>query len=127
MNRLLKGVLVAGGGAAAAEVVRWALRSNPRYEPWERRPYRDFPNRILVVGGGFAGYKAAETLCKLTRNRDDVGVMVVSRENYFTFWPMLAGVISSDVQNHHVAQPLGRRLEERRVGKEGRSRWSPYH
>src|SRR3712207_2929668 len=110
MNRLLKGVLGAGGRAAAAEVVRWASRSNPRYETWERRPYRDFQHRSLVVGGGFAGYKAAETLCKLTRNRDDVGVMVVSRENYFTFWPMLAGVISSDVQTHNVAQPLRRAL-----------------
>jgi NADH dehydrogenase len=110
MNRLLKGVLVAGGGAAAAEVVRRALRNRPRYEPGERVPYRNFPNRVLVVGGGFAGYKAAETLCKLTRNRNDVGVMVVSRENYFTFWPMLAGVISSDVQTHNVAQPLRRAL-----------------
>src|SRR5256885_1121950 len=26
-----------------------------------------------------------------------------------------------------VAEPLGRRSEERRVGKECRSRWSPYH
>jgi NADH dehydrogenase len=110
MNRLLKGVLVAGGGAAAAEVVRRALRNRPRYEPGERVPYRNFPNRVLVVGGGFAGYKAAETLCKLTRNRNDVGVMVVSRENYFTFWPMLAGVISSHVQTHNVAQPLRRAL-----------------
>ena len=68
------------------------------------------PEPVLVVGGGFAGYKAAETLCKLTRHRDDVGVMLVSRENYFTFWPMLAGVISSDVQTHNVAQPLRRAL-----------------
>src|SRR5215203_3079428 len=110
MNGLLKGALAVGGGAAAAEVVRRALRTGPRYEPWERGPYRDFPNRVLVVGGGFAGYKAAETLCKLTRNRDDIGVMVVSRENYFTFWPMLAGIISSDVQTHNVAQPLRRAL-----------------
>jgi NADH dehydrogenase len=110
MNGVLKGALALGGGAAAAGVVRRALRKRPRYEPGERVPYRDFPNRVLVVGGGFAGYKAAETLCKLTRNRDDVGVMVVSRENYFTFWPMLAGVISSDVQTHNVAQPLRRAL-----------------
>ena len=110
MNRLLKGALAAGGGAAAAELARRALRSGRRYEPWERAPYRDFPNRVLVVGGGFAGYKAAETLCKLTRDRDDVGVMVISRENYFTFWPMLASVISSDVQTQNVAQPLRRAL-----------------
>jgi NADH dehydrogenase len=110
MNGLLKGALIAGGGAASAEILRRALRNGPRYESWERVPYRDFPNRVLVVGGGFAGYKAAETLCKLTRNRDDIGVMVISRENYFTFWPMLAGVISSDVQTHNVAQPLRRAL-----------------
>ena len=110
MNRLLKRALAVGGGAAAAKVVRRALRTGQRYEPWERVPYRDFPNRVLVVGGGFAGYKAAETLCKLTRDRDDVGVMVISRDNYFTFWPMLAGIISSDVQTHNVAQPLRRAL-----------------
>jgi NADH:quinone reductase (non-electrogenic) len=110
MNGLLKGALAAGGAAAAAVLARRALRSGRRYEPWERAPYRDFPNRVLVVGGGFAGYKAAETLCKLTRDRDDVGVMVISRENYFTFWPMLASVISSDVQTQNVAQPLRRAL-----------------
>src|SRR3712207_6718297 len=110
MNRLLKGALVAGGGAAAAELARRALYRDPRYEPWERVPYRDFPNRVLIVGGGFAGYNAAETLCKLTRDRDDIGVMVINRENYFTFWPMLAGIISSDVQTHNVAQPLRRAL-----------------
>ncbi|MDQ3792613.1 MAG: NAD(P)/FAD-dependent oxidoreductase [Actinomycetota bacterium] len=110
MNRLLKGALVAGGGAAAAEFARRVVRNGPRYEPWERVPYWDFPNRVLIVGGGFAGYNAAETLCKLTRDRDDVGVMVVNRENYFTFWPMLAGIISSDVQTHNVAQPLRRAL-----------------
>jgi NADH:ubiquinone reductase (H+-translocating) len=110
MNGLLKGALAAGGAAAAAGLALRALRSGRRYEPWDRAPYRDFPNRVLVVGGGFAGYKAAETLCKLTRDRDDVGVMVISRENYFTFWPMLASVISSDVQTQNVAQPLRRAL-----------------
>jgi NADH:ubiquinone reductase (H+-translocating) len=110
MNGLLKAALAAGGAAAAAGLALRALRSGRRYEPWDRAPYRDFPNRVLVVGGGFAGYKAAETLCKLTRDRDDVGVMVISRENYFTFWPMLASVISSDVQTQNVAQPLRRAL-----------------
>jgi NADH dehydrogenase len=73
-------------------------------------PYRDFPNRVLVIGGGFAGYTAARELCQLTRRRADVGVMLISRENYFTFWPMLASVISSDVETKNVAQPLRRAL-----------------
>ena len=110
MNKLLKGALSVGGGALATEVLRRVVRTGPRYEPWERPPYKDFPNRVLIVGGGFAGYKAADTLCKLTRDRNDVGIMVLSRENYFTFWPMLAGVISSDIDTKNVAQPLRRAL-----------------
>ncbi|HEX2728770.1 MAG TPA: NAD(P)/FAD-dependent oxidoreductase [Rubrobacteraceae bacterium] len=112
MHRLLKGALVLGGGAAAAEALRRSLKdsSDPRYESWEREPYRDFPKRILILGGGFAGYTAAKSLCKMTRGRDDVGVMVISRDNYFTFWPMLAGCISSDIDSNNVAQPLRRAL-----------------
>src|ERR671910_3752192 len=112
MKGLLKGALVAGGGAVGVEVLRRALFSGARrrYEPWERSPYKDFSNRVLIVGGGFAGYKAANTLCDLARDRDDVGVMLISRENYFTFWPMLASVIGGDVETHNVAQPLRRTL-----------------
>jgi NADH:ubiquinone reductase (H+-translocating) len=112
MNGLLKGALAVGGGAAAAEVLRRALwpGPKPRYESWERPAFSDFPNRVLILGGGFAGYTAAKTLCKLTRWRDDVGVMLISRENYFTFWPMLPGVVSSDIDTKNVAQPLRRAL-----------------
>jgi NADH dehydrogenase len=112
MNGLLKTALAFGGGAAAAEVLRRAMSPGPklRYEPWERPPFSDFPNRVLILGGGFAGYTAAKTLCKLARHRDDVGVMLISRENYFTFWPMLPGVVSSDIDTKNVAQPLRRAL-----------------
>jgi NADH:ubiquinone reductase (H+-translocating) len=112
MNRLLKRALGVCAGAVAAETLRRALFSDsrPRYEPWERQPYAQFPNRVLILGGGFAGFTAAKTLCKLTAGRDDVGVMLVSRENFFTFWPMLAGAISSDIDTKNVAQPLRRAL-----------------
>ena len=112
MKRFLKGALVLGGGAAVAEALRRSFRGGPgpRYEAWERAPYRDFPNRVLILGGGFAGYTAAKSLCKMTRHRDDVGVMVISRDNFFTFWPMLAGCISSDIDSKNVAQPLRRAL-----------------
>ncbi len=112
MNRFARGALTALGGAVAAEALRRLAFSGGghRYEPWERAPYRDFPNRVLVLGGGFAGYTAAKSLCRMTRRRDDVGVMVISRENFFTFWPMLAGCISSDIDTKNVAQPLRRAL-----------------
>ncbi len=114
MNTLAKSGLAIGGGVLALEGLRRAFRvqPKPRYEPWERKPFREFENKVLVLGGGFGGYNAAIALCKLVKKRDDVAVMVISKENYFTFWPMLAGVISSDIQTQNVAQPLRRSLIE---------------
>ncbi len=114
MNKVLKGGLAMACGAVAAEAVRRFVYAEPqpRYDPWERSPYKEFPNRVLVVGGGFAGYTVAKTLGELTEGRDDVGVMVINKENFFTYWPMVAGIISSDVETKNVAQPLRRALIE---------------
>ena len=62
MNSLLKAGLAVGGAAVAIKALRRALEPRPRYAPWERRPYGEFPNRVLILGGGFAGYTAAKTL-----------------------------------------------------------------
>jgi NADH dehydrogenase len=110
MNRLLKAGLAIGGVAAAVGALRRALEPRPRYAPWEKPPYREFAHKVLVLGGGFGGYTAAHTLCDLTRHRDDVGVMVISRENFFTFWPMVPGIIGSDVDIGNIAQALRRPL-----------------
>ena len=110
MNRLAKAGLVAGGAVAAVGALRRVLEPQPKYAPWEKPPYGEFPNKVLVLGGGFGGYTAAQTLCGLTRHRDDVGVMVISRENFFTFWPMVPGVIGSNVDIGNIAQALRRPL-----------------
>ena len=114
MNTLAKSGLAIGGGVLVLEGLRRVFRvqPKPRYEPWERKPFREFDNRVLVLGGGFGGYNAAKAICSKIKDRDDVGVMLISKENYFTFWPMLAGVISSDIQTQNVAQPLRRSLIE---------------
>ena len=111
VNGWLRNALMVGGGAVAVEALRRSvLHKTPRYEPWERRPFRDFEHKILILGGGFGGYTAAKDICKKTAHRDDIGVMVISRDNYFTFWPMLAGCVSSDIDTKNVAQPLRRAL-----------------
>jgi NADH dehydrogenase len=112
MNKLLKGSFTVVCGAVAVEAVRRLVNSKPqpKYDPWERSPYKEFSNRVLIVGGGFAGYTVAKTLGELIGDRDDVGVMVIDRENFFTYWPMVAGIISSDVETKNVAQPLRRAL-----------------
>src|ERR671916_457166 len=110
MNGLVKGGLALGGLVLGLGVLRRALNPTPRYAPWEKPPYSEFENKVLVVGGGFGGYTAATDLCKLIGKRDDVGVLVIARDNFFTFWPMVPGIVSSDIDARNVAQPLRRAL-----------------
>jgi NADH dehydrogenase len=112
MNRLLKGGLALGGTVLALEALRRALNPEPRYAAWERPSYEQFEKKVLIVGGGFGGFTAGKELTKLINNQDreDVGVMVVARNNFFTFWPMVASIVSSDTEAHNVAQPLRRAL-----------------
>jgi NADH:ubiquinone reductase (H+-translocating) len=110
MNGLVKGGLALGGVVLGLGALRRALNPTPRYASWEKPPYSEFEKKVLVVGGGFGGYTAATDLCKLTEGRDDVGVLVIARENFFTFWPMVPGIVSSDIDARNVAQPLRRAL-----------------
>jgi len=110
MNGLVKGGLALGGVVLGLGTLRRALNPTPRYASWEKPPYSEFEKKVLIVGGGFGGYTVATDLCKMTRHRDDVGVLVIARENFFTFWPMVPGIVSSDIDARNVAQPLRRAL-----------------
>ena len=110
MGRLLKGGLALGGTVLALGALRRALNPSPRYAPWEKPRYDEFENKVLVVGGGFGGFTAAKEICQRIRDREDVGVLVVAKDNFFTFWPMVAGIVSSDIDSRNVAQPLRRAL-----------------
>jgi NADH dehydrogenase len=111
---------VVGGTAAAVSVLRRALKPRTRYAPWEKVPFGEFPRKVLVAGGGFAGYMAAKTLCDLMKGRADIGVRVISRENYFASWPMVPGIIGSEVDapstGHCSSGGDIRRGRERRTG-----------
>jgi len=110
MNGWVKGGLAVGALAVGLGTLRKALNPSPRYAPWEKPPYGDFEEKVLVVGGGFGGYTAAKDLCHLLRDREDVGVLVLAKNNFFTFWPMVPGIVSSDIDARNVAQPLRRAL-----------------
>ncbi|HTS15031.1 MAG TPA: FAD-dependent oxidoreductase, partial [Candidatus Sulfotelmatobacter sp.] len=77
--------------------------------------------RIVVLGGGFAGVSAAQELTRRLRREhrlagergtmgDEVEVLLLSRENYFVFQPLLADVISGTIETTHVVVPLRRML-----------------
>jgi len=110
MNGLVKGGLALGGVAVGLAALKKALNPSPRYAAWEKPPYEEFENKVLFVGGGFGGYTAANELCDLIRDREDVGVLVMARDNFFLFWPMVASIVSSEVESRNVAQPLRRAL-----------------
>lgn len=61
---------------------------------------------ILVLGGGFAGLKVAETLEKIYSKRDDLEITLISEKNYLVFTSMLAEVVSSSIEAKHVVIPL---------------------
>ena len=110
MNGLVKGGLALGGLVVGLGALKRALNPTPRYASWEKPPYGAFDKKVLIVGGGFGGYTAATDLCEMVEDRDDVGVLVIARDNFFTFWPMVPGIVSSDIDARNVAQPLRRAL-----------------
>jgi len=66
--------------------------------------------RILILGGGFAGVYTTLALERRLRRRDDVEVLLVSRENFFTFTPMLHEVAASDLEVTHTVNPIRKLL-----------------
>jgi NADH dehydrogenase len=67
--------------------------------------------KILIIGGGFGGLSVARGLARALRGTEDVGVALVDRMNYTTFWPMVPSVIPSNAEVRHVAQSLRRILK----------------
>jgi NADH:ubiquinone reductase (H+-translocating) len=68
--------------------------------------------RIVVLGSGFAGLYAALRLQRRLRGRPGVEVLLVNRENYFSFTPMLHEVAASDLALTHIVNPVRKLLAE---------------
>ncbi|HEV7501645.1 MAG TPA: FAD-dependent oxidoreductase, partial [Vicinamibacteria bacterium] len=63
-----------------------------------------------VLGGGFAGIYTAMELEKAMDGRDDFEVVLINKENYFVFQPMLPEVISGTIGILDVVSPIRRLL-----------------
>ena len=73
--------------------------------------YAHAPTKILIIGGGFGGLSVARELARALRGTENVGVALVDRLNYTTFWPMVPSVIPSNAEVRHVAHSLRRILK----------------
>jgi NADH dehydrogenase len=77
--------------------------------------------RIVILGGGFAGVSTARELTRRLRKQhrlvrdgaagpDAIEVVLVNRDNYFVFQPLLADILSGTIETTHVVVPLRRML-----------------
>jgi NADH dehydrogenase len=64
----------------------------------------------MVLGSGFGGLYTALRLQKLLKKEKDVEVMLVNRENFFAFTPMLHEVAASDLSHTHIVNPVRKLL-----------------
>ncbi|MEU0967140.1 NAD(P)/FAD-dependent oxidoreductase [Streptomyces sp. NPDC005917] len=60
--------------------------------------------RIVIVGAGFAGYRAARTLARLARNRADITLL--NPTDYFLYLPLLPQVAAGILEPRRIALPL---------------------
>ncbi|GGR74909.1 MULTISPECIES: NAD(P)/FAD-dependent oxidoreductase [Streptomyces] len=60
--------------------------------------------RVVIVGAGFAGYRAARTLVRLTRNRADI--TLVNPTDYFLYLPLLPQVAAGVLEARRVTVSL---------------------
>src|SRR3712207_1091109 len=84
--------------------------------------YSEAPKKVLIIGGGFGGLAVLEGLVKTLDGDEEVGVALLDRVNFTTFYPMVPSVISGNVEVRHVAhsirriiQPLGAEFYQREV------------
>jgi NADH:ubiquinone reductase (H+-translocating) len=66
--------------------------------------------RVLILGGGFAGIYAAMELEKAVGRGEEIDIVLVNKENYFVFQPMLPEVISGAIGMLDVVSPIRRLL-----------------
>lgn len=57
--------------------------------------------RVVVVGMGFGGLSVAQTL-----GDEDIDVLVLDRNNYHGFWPLLYQVATAGIEPESIAHPI---------------------
>ena len=62
--------------------------------------------RVVIAGGGFAGLYAAMYLDKTVARRSDIEVVLIGRENFILFTPMLHEVAAGDLYPGDIINPL---------------------
>lgn len=78
---------------------------------WKRRKHTtDKRQRIVILGGGFAGVYTALRLEKTLARDPDIEIVLVSRDNFLLFTPMLHEVATGELAPTDIINPLRKLL-----------------
>lgn len=61
------------------------------------------PKQILILGGGFAGVLAARRLERLCKNRPDVQITLISRDNFLLMTPLMFEACTGTLELRHCS------------------------
>ena len=64
------------------------------------------PQRVIILGSGFAGTEVLKNLQKKFHNDSNVDIILVSRDNFLLFTPMLPEVSSGAIETRHIVTPI---------------------
>src|SRR5947209_1466188 len=70
--------------------------------------------RVVIIGGGFGAIYTALGLERGLRPEDRTEVTLISPENFFLFTPMLAEIVSSQIDTSHAINPIRRMFKRTR-------------
>jgi NADH dehydrogenase len=71
--------------------------------------------RLLILGGGFAGLDIARSIGKSRAARDHWDTLLIDKENFFQFNPLLPAVAVGAVETRHIVYPLRDMARHRQI------------
>jgi NADH:ubiquinone reductase (H+-translocating) len=62
--------------------------------------------KVLILGSGFAGIEVLKRVQKSFRNKRNIDITLVSKDNFLLFTPMLPEVASGMIETTHILTPV---------------------
>jgi len=108
-KNVVRSAVRTGVGLASIYATWAALR---RFEERAKNAALAKNQRILVLGGGFAGVAVAQELARLLPGHSNGEILLIDENNYLLFTPMLTEAAGGELETRHIVSPL-RGLEPR--------------
>jgi len=77
--------------------------------------FRMQKKRLLILGGGFAGLDVARSIGKSRAAREYWDTLLIDKENFFQFNPLLPAVAVGSVETRHIVYPLRDMARHRQI------------